>query len=88
MFGQVGKSLRKPQEMKELATDRQDNPKTHYTTIPSHQQREPDLDVLAPITTEDYAPVSSQSCKVIQRSHALLLTKSNSFSHTESCDNV
>ena len=63
MFSRVGKRLRKAQEMNELATDQQDTHETHYTAMTTHQQRELDLDVLAPITTDDYTSVSSKSCK-------------------------
>ena len=46
----------KGQEMEELVTDQGGTLETHYTAMRSHRQREPDLDVLAPITTDDYRP--------------------------------
>ena len=42
--------------MEELVTDQGGTLKTQYTAMRSHQKREPDLDVLAPISTDDYRP--------------------------------
>ena len=42
--------------MEELVTDQEGTLETHYTAMRSHRRREPDLDVLAPITTDDYRP--------------------------------
>ena len=49
----------KRQEMEELVTDQGGTLETHYTAMRSHQKREPDLDVLSPITTDDYRPAPS-----------------------------
>ena len=46
----------KRQEMEELVTDQGGTLETPYTAMRSHHRREPDLDVLAPITTDDYRP--------------------------------
>ena len=46
----------KRREVAELVTDQRNTLKTHYTALKSHRRREPDLDVLAPITTDDYRP--------------------------------
>ena len=46
----------KRQDVEELVTDQEGTLETHYTAMRSHQKREPDLDVLAPITTDDYRP--------------------------------
>ena len=46
----------KRQDVEELVTDQGGTLETHYTAMRSHQKREPDLDVLAPITTDDYTP--------------------------------
>ena len=58
-FDTIKNSLKrgpKRQDREELVTDQGDALETHYTAMRSHQQREPDLDVLAPITTDDYRP--------------------------------
>ena len=44
------------QDMEELVTAQEGTLETHYTAMRSHCRREPDLDVLAPITIEDYKP--------------------------------
>ena len=53
-------------------SDKRGAPDTHHTATRSHQQREPDLDVLAPITSKDYKPApppcitpSTITCTVI-----------------------
>ena len=46
----------KRQDMEELVTDQEGTLETHYTAMRSHQKREPDLDVLSPITLDDYTP--------------------------------
>ena len=48
----------KKQDIEELITAQGGTLETPYTAMRSHQRREPDLDVLAPITTDDYRPAT------------------------------
>ena len=52
----VREKLRRGLKRKELTSDQQGTLETHYTAMRSHHRREPDLDVLSPITVEDYRP--------------------------------
>ena len=56
LFETRSKLTSERQDTAELVGDKGDILETHYTAVRSHQQREPDLDVLVPITTEDYRP--------------------------------
>ena len=53
----------KRSDNEELVTDQGGTLETHYTAMRSHHQREPDLDVLAPITAEDYRPATPPNHK-------------------------
>ena len=44
--------------MKEFVINERDTLETRYTAVRSCIHREPDLDVLAPITSNDYKPAS------------------------------
>ena len=58
------KRLSKRQRLEEQVTEQGDiTLKTHYTAMRLHQKREPDLDVLAPITADDYRTVHLPPCK-------------------------
>ena len=48
----------KRQEVKELVADKGDTLDTPYTKMKGHYRREPDLDILDPITTDDYRLIS------------------------------
>ena len=48
----------KKQEMEEFVIDERDTLETRYTAVRSCIHREPDLDVLAPITNKDYKSAS------------------------------
>ena len=50
------------QEMKELVTNHGGSLETPYTAMRSRYRREPDLNILAPITDEDYRP-ATPPCK-------------------------
>ena len=56
LFETRSKLTSERQDTAELVSDKGDILETHYTAMRLHQQREPDLDVLVPITTEDYRP--------------------------------
>ena len=61
-------------EMEELVTNQGGSLETHYTAMRPHPRREPDLDVLVPITADDYnsAPPPCKvhtkvTCTVVER---------------------
>ena len=62
------------QEMEELVTDQGGTLETHYTAMRSHQKREPDLDVLSPITTDDYTPAHPPSKVHHEVTHSVVET--------------
>ena len=65
----------KRQDMEELVTDQGGTLETHYTAMRSHQKREPDLDVLAPITTDDYKPVPPPQKAHFEVTHTIVETE-------------
>ena len=61
-------------QTEELVSEQEVTLKTHYTAMRSHNRREPDLDILAPITASDYEIASPPqtvhtkvTCTIIER---------------------
>ena len=55
------KTFTRRQDKTELVTDQGGTLETHYTAMKTHPRREQDLDVLAPITPDDYRPAPPPS---------------------------
>ena len=55
------KTFTRRQDKTEMVTDQGGTLDTHYTAMKTHPRREQDLDVLAPITTDDYRPAPPRS---------------------------
>ena len=49
------------QDKTEMVTDQGSTLETHYSAMKTHPRREQDLDVLAPITPDDYRPAPHPS---------------------------
>ena len=65
----------KRQDVEELVTDQGGTLETHYTAMRSHPKREPDLDVLSPITTDDYTPAPPPQKVLSEVTHTVVETE-------------
>ena len=55
------KTFTRRQDKTEMVTDQGGTLETHYTAMKTHPRREQDLDILSPITTDDYRPAPPPS---------------------------